>query len=62
MIRDGFALPVAQALLTLLSQEVAHLGLNLERLTQLTFKLSQSHLQPRTRRGSPRRDTSDTRS
>ncbi|MGL6416349.1 DUF2787 domain-containing protein [Aeromonas sp. 102P] len=35
--RDGFALPVAQALLTLLSQEVAHLGLNLERLTQLTF-------------------------
>ncbi|MGL4458385.1 MAG: DUF2787 family protein [Plesiomonas shigelloides] len=35
--RDGFALPVAQALLTLLNQEVAHLGLNLERLTQLTF-------------------------
>ncbi|MGL5093581.1 MAG: DUF2787 family protein [Aeromonas sobria] len=35
--RDGFALPVAQALLALLSQEVAHLGLNLERLTQLTF-------------------------
>ncbi|HDO1324247.1 TPA: DUF2787 family protein [Aeromonas veronii] len=35
--RDGFALPVAQALLTLLSQEVAHIDLNLERLTQLTF-------------------------
>ena len=35
--RDGFALPVAQALLALLNQEVAHVGLNLERLTQLTF-------------------------
>lgn len=35
--QDGFALPVAQALLTLLSQEVAHIGLNLEHLTQLTF-------------------------
>lgn len=35
--RDGFALPVTQALLTLLNQEVANIGLNLERLTQLTF-------------------------
>ncbi|KER61174.1 DUF2787 family protein [Aeromonas hydrophila] len=34
--RDGFALPVAQALLALLNQEVAHTGLDLERLTQLT--------------------------
>ncbi|PTT56622.1 DUF2787 domain-containing protein, partial [Aeromonas sp. HMWF015] len=36
-LQDGFALPVAQALLALLNQEVAHIGLNLERLTQLTF-------------------------
>lgn len=35
--RDGFALPVAQALLALLNQEVASICLNLERLTQLTF-------------------------
>ncbi|ELB2790808.1 DUF2787 family protein [Aeromonas hydrophila] len=35
--RDGFALPVTQALLTLLNQEVANIGLNFERLTQLTF-------------------------
>ncbi len=35
--RDGFALPVTQALLTLLNHEVANIGLNLERLTQLTF-------------------------
>ncbi len=35
--RDGFALPVTQALLTLLNQEVANIGLNLEPLTQLTF-------------------------
>ena len=35
--RDGFALPVAQALLELLNQEVANIDLNLERLTQLTF-------------------------
>ncbi len=35
--RDGFALPVAQALLALLNQEAATIGLNLERLTQLTF-------------------------
>ena len=35
--RDGFALPVAQALLALLNQEVAHTGLDLDRLTQLTF-------------------------
>ncbi|MDD1847285.1 DUF2787 domain-containing protein, partial [Aeromonas veronii] len=35
--RDGFALPVAQALLALLNQEVANIDLNLERLTQLTF-------------------------
>ena len=35
--RDGFALPVTQALLTLLNQEVANIGLNLECLTQLTF-------------------------
>ncbi|MGY3947276.1 hypothetical protein BJP24_15525 [Aeromonas allosaccharophila] len=35
--RDGFALPVAQALLVLLNQEVAKTELNLERLTQLTF-------------------------
>ncbi|QJT26508.1 DUF2787 domain-containing protein [Aeromonas media] len=33
----GFALPVTQALLALLNQEVAHIGLNLECLTQLTF-------------------------
>ncbi|MCY9834650.1 DUF2787 domain-containing protein [Aeromonas media] len=35
--RDGFALPVAHALLVLLNQEVANTALNLERLTQLTF-------------------------
>ena len=35
--RDGFALPVAQALLVQLNQEVAKTELNLERLTQLTF-------------------------
>ena len=35
--RDGFALPVAQALIALLNQEVAHTGLDLERLSQLTF-------------------------
>ena len=35
--RDGFALPVAQALLILLNQEVAKTELNIERLTQLTF-------------------------
>ncbi len=35
--RDGFALPVAQALLALLNQEVTNIDLNLERLTQLTF-------------------------
>lgn len=35
--RDGFALPVAQALLVLLDQEVAKTDLNIERLTQLTF-------------------------
>jgi hypothetical protein len=35
--RSGFALPVAQALLVLLDQEVAKAELNLERLTQLTF-------------------------
>lgn len=35
--RDGFALPVAQALLALLCQEVAKTSLDLERLTQLTF-------------------------
>ena len=35
--RDGFALPVAQALLILLDQEVANTKLNIERLTQLTF-------------------------
>jgi len=35
--RDGFVLPVAQALLALLNQEVAHTDLDLERLTQLTF-------------------------
>ena len=35
--RDGFALPVAQALLSLLNQEVAHSDIDLERLTQLTF-------------------------
>ena len=35
--RDGFALPVTQALLVLLNQEVANTELNLERLTQLTF-------------------------
>ncbi|MGL5607923.1 MAG: DUF2787 domain-containing protein, partial [Aeromonas veronii] len=34
--RDGFALPVAQALLVQLNQEVAKTELNLERLTQLT--------------------------
>ncbi len=35
--RDGFALPVAQALLILLNQEVAKTELNIDRLTQLTF-------------------------
>ncbi|MFM5332275.1 DUF2787 domain-containing protein [Aeromonas veronii] len=35
--RDGFALPVAQALLVQLDQEVAKTELNLECLTQLTF-------------------------
>ena len=35
--RDGFALPVAPALLELLDQEIAKTDLNLERLTQLTF-------------------------
>jgi hypothetical protein len=35
--REGFALPVAQALLVLLCQEVAKTSLDLERLTQLTF-------------------------
>ncbi|BBR38154.1 hypothetical protein WP3W19E03_06790 [Aeromonas veronii] len=35
--RDGFAMPVAQALLVQLNQEVAKTELNLERLTQLTF-------------------------
>lgn len=35
--RDGFALPVAQALLALLNLEVTNTGLDLERLTQLTF-------------------------
>ena len=35
--RDGFALPVDQALLVLLDQEVAKTELNLECLTQLTF-------------------------
>ena len=35
--RDGFALPVDQALLILLNQEVAKTELNIERLTQLTF-------------------------
>ncbi|MGY3896425.1 DUF2787 domain-containing protein [Aeromonas enterica] len=35
--RGGFVLPVAQALLTLLNQEVAKNELNLEHLTQLTF-------------------------
>ena len=44
--RDGFALPVTQALLTLLSQEVAHLGLNLERLTQLTFNFRRPTYSP----------------
>ncbi|HHQ4556055.1 TPA: DUF2787 domain-containing protein [Aeromonas veronii] len=33
----GFALPVTQALLALLNQEVTNIGLNLERMTQLTF-------------------------
>ena len=35
--RDGFALPVDQALLILLNQEVAKTELNIDRLTQLTF-------------------------
>ena len=35
--RDGFTLPVVQALLALLNQEVANIDLNLERLTELTF-------------------------
>lgn len=35
--RDGFALPVAQVLIVLLNQEVTHTGLDLDRLTQLTF-------------------------
>lgn len=35
--RDGFALPVSQALLTLLSQEAERTDLDLGRCTQLTF-------------------------
>ena len=35
--RDGFALPVAPALIALLNQEAATVGLNFELLTQLTF-------------------------
>ncbi|MGY3929193.1 DUF2787 domain-containing protein [Aeromonas simiae] len=35
--RDGFALPVCQALLALLSQEAERTDLNLGRCTQLTF-------------------------
>ena len=35
--RDGFALPVDQALLLLLNQEIAKTELNIESLTQLTF-------------------------
>ncbi|MGN5150890.1 DUF2787 domain-containing protein [Aeromonas enteropelogenes] len=35
--RDGFAMPVAQALLVQLNQEVAKTELNIDRLTQLTF-------------------------
>lgn len=35
--RDGFALPVCQALLTLLSQEAERTDLDLGRCTQLTF-------------------------
>ncbi|MGU5717764.1 DUF2787 domain-containing protein [Aeromonas taiwanensis] len=35
--RDGFALPVSQALLTLLSKEVEGTDLDLGRCTQLTF-------------------------
>ncbi|MCX0445921.1 DUF2787 family protein, partial [Aeromonas veronii] len=35
--QGAFALPVAQALLALLNQALAHSGLDLERLTQLTF-------------------------
>ncbi|MFB2891099.1 DUF2787 family protein, partial [Aeromonas veronii] len=35
--QGAFALPVAQALLALLIQALAHSGLDLERLTQLTF-------------------------
>ncbi|MNZ13426.1 hypothetical protein D3C78_303250 [compost metagenome] len=35
--RDGFALPVAPALLALLEQEVTRTALDLARLTQLTF-------------------------
>ena len=35
--RDGFALPVDQALLVLLNQEIAKTELNIESLTQLTF-------------------------
>ncbi len=38
--RDGFALPVDQALLILLNQEVAKTELNIERLTQLTFNFA----------------------
>lgn len=34
--RDGFTLPVDQALLVLLDQEIAKTELNIERLTQLT--------------------------
>ena len=35
--QGAFALPVAQALLALLNQEVANIGLHHEHLTQLTF-------------------------
>ena len=44
--RDGFALPVAQALLVLLDQEIAKTELNLERLTQLTFNFRNRHSAP----------------
>ena len=58
--RDGFAPPVAQALLTLLNQEVANIGFNLERMTQLTFNFRSPTYSPE-QGGSPGRDPLDTR-
>ena len=44
--RDGFALPVAPALIALLNQEAATVGLNFELLTQLTFNFRSPSYSP----------------